>query len=164
MTSETRTRRWVALLAGATLAASLAGAAWTGQEVREERTSDARERSALAAGREAALAFTSYDHARIEEDLERVSAMSTGRFREEFAKALGALTGAITKAEGVSESSVNHAGIVRMHEDSAVVLAAVDATITNKETKEPSLRRYRLQITLARDDESWLISDISPVA
>lgn len=158
------TRSWAGPLVALALVAAVAGAVWTGVGVRAERDADARERAALAAGREAAVAFTSYDYRRIEEDLDRVSAMSTGKFREEFTKALGALTGAITKARGVSEGQVNQAGVVRMHRDSAVVIAAVDATITNKQAKGPSLRRYRLQITLTRDADEWLISDISPVA
>lgn len=146
------------------LLAAVAGAVWTGLEVREERNADQQARDALAAGREAAVAFTSYHHRRIEEDLDRVSAISTGEFREEFTAALGALTGAIRKAEGVSEGEVTHLGIVRQSGEAAVLIAAVDAMVTNKETERPTLRRYRLQITLTLDDDAWLISDITPVA
>lgn len=156
-------RRWAGPLLALSLVAAVAGAVWTGVDVRAERNADARERAALAAGREAAVAFTSYDYKRIQEDLDRVSALSTGQFRDEFTKALGALTEAIEKAHGVSEGQVNQAGVVRMHRDSAVVIAAVDASITNKEAHQPSLRRYRLQITLTRVEDTWLISDISPV-
>ena len=90
--------------------------------------------------------------------------MSTGDFREEFTRALGALTEAIEQAEGVSAGTVTQAGLLRIGPDSAVVAAAVDASVTNRQTEEPALRRYRLQITLARDGSDWLISDISPVA
>ncbi|HWI42936.1 MAG TPA: hypothetical protein VNS81_04915 [Nocardioides sp.] len=146
------------------LVGALAAAAWTASAVRRERDADARDRAALAAGREAAVAFTSYDYRHIDHDLDRVSAMSTGKFRKEFTKALGALTEAIGKAHGVSQGEVTHAGVLRSHDDSAVVIAAVDATITNKESPTPSLRRYRLQITVTRSGGDWLISDIKPVA
>lgn len=157
-------RRLVPLLAAVMVLASLAAALWTAHGVAEERSAAADERAALATGREAAVAFTSYDHRRIEEDLERVAAMSTGDFREEFTRALGALTEAIEQAEGVSAGTVTQAGLLRIGPDSAVVAAAVDASVTNRQTEEPALRRYRLQITLARDGSDWLISDISPVA
>lgn len=158
-----RGRLWAALAALVVLAA-LAGAAWTGWQVRDERAADERDAEALSVAREAAVAFTSYDHAHIDEDLDRVRDMSTGEFRDEFTKALGALTGAIRKAHGVSEGEVTQAGIVRSSDTSAVVIAAVDATITNNQTEQPSLRRYRLQITLTLVDGAWLISDIAPVA
>jgi Mce-associated membrane protein len=155
------------LLVLLTAVAAVAGAAWTGLEVQREREAAARERAALAAGRTAAEAFTSYDHRQIEDDLDRVTAMSTGDFRTEFTRALGALTGAIRQARGVSEGTVTQAGVTRQSDDSAVVIAAVDATITNRHTGEsgqPSLRRYRLQITLDRVGDAWLISDIAPVS
>lgn len=159
-----RRRRLVPTLVGVVLLAAIAGAAWTGLEVRAERTSDRHARDAIAAGREAAVAFTSFDHRHIDEDLDRVSALSTGEFREEFTAALGTLTGAIRKAQGISEGEVTHLGIVRQAEESAVLIAAVDAMVTNKPSRRPTPRRYRLQITLTLDDDAWLISDITPVA
>jgi Mce-associated membrane protein len=144
--------------------AALAGAAWTGLQVRQERTADDDRAQALSVARQAAVAFTSYDAEHIDEDLDRVRQMSTGDFRDQFTKALGALTGAIRKAHGVSKGEVSQAGLIRSSDSTAVVIAAVDATIANKQTQQPSLRRYRLEITLTRVDDAWLISDISPVA
>lgn len=157
-------RLLVPVLAAAVLLAAVAGAVWTGLDVREERAADQRAQDALATGREAAVAFTSFDHRHIDEDLDRISAMSTGEFREEFTAALGTLTGAIRKAQGVSEGEVTHLGIVRQSAESVVLIAAVDAMITNKPNRRPTPRRYRLQITLTLDDDAWLISDITPVA
>ena len=59
---------------------------------------------------------------------------------------------------------MTHLGIVRQGEESVVLIAAVDAMITNKPNRRPTPRRYRLQITLTLDDDAWLISDITPVA
>ncbi|HWJ80782.1 MAG TPA: hypothetical protein VNS55_00990 [Nocardioides sp.] len=151
-------------LAAVVVLGAVAGAGWTGWQVREERSADDGTAAALSVARQAAVAFTSYDHRHIDEDLERVTDISTGDFREEFTKALGALTGAIRKAHGVSEGEVTQAGVVSSSDRTTVVIAAVDATITNKQTEKPSLRRYRLQITLTLVDGAWLVSDIAPVA
>lgn len=152
------------LLLAAALIAAIGGAGWTLHQVEEERAADQRESAALAAGREAAVAFTSYDYRHIDDDLDRVAEHATGKFREQFTKALGALTEAIKKARGVSEGKVTQAGLVRATPAAAVVIAAVDAQITNKETEGPTMRRYRLQITLNLVDDQWLIADIEPVA
>ncbi|MCL2542264.1 MAG: hypothetical protein FWE71_07390 [Nocardioidaceae bacterium] len=146
------------------LLVALVAAGWTLRDVRREHTSHQRDTAALAAAREAAVAFTSYDYRHIGSDLNRVADRSTGRFRQQFTKALGALTQAIKKAHGVSHGDVTEAGLVRSTDTTAVAIAAVDASITNSSTKGPSTRRYRLQITLERVDGDWLISDISPVA
>jgi Mce-associated membrane protein len=144
--------------------ALVVGAAWTLVDVQKEREAQDRDAAALAAGREAAVAFTSYDYRHIDDDLDRVASRSTGDFRQQFTKALGALSAAIKKAHGVSRGEVSQAGLVRSSAESAVVMAAVDASITNRSTQGGSTRRYRLQITLALVDGDWLISDISPVA
>lgn len=162
--SPRRHRNAMLVLVVVALLAALTAAGWTLRDVTQERESADRDRAVLAAGREAAVAFTSYDYRHIDEDLDRVTGKSTGEFRDQFTKALGALTAAIKKARGVSTGEVTHAGIVRISNTSAVIIAAVDAQITNKDTKGPSMRRYRLQITLNRVDEDWLIANIEPVA
>ncbi|MEZ0579431.1 hypothetical protein [Nocardioides sp. MH1] len=163
--AASRSRRlWVPLVVALVALLLVAGAAWTAVAVRKEQQAQDRDDDALAAGREAAVAFTSYDYRHIDDDLDRVASRSTGDFRQQFTKALGALSAAIKKAHGVSLGEVSQAGIVRSTDDTAVVIAAVDATITNRSTQGESTRRYRLQITLNLVDDDWLISDISPVA
>ena len=153
----------VALLAVA-LATSAFLAFRTLQDVNDRKAADAADRDALAAGRSAAVAFTTYDYRHLDTDLTRVADRSTGSFRTQFTGALGALTQAIEQAHGVSAGTVTYAGLLRRHHDSAVVLAAVDASITNSQAPKPSTRRYRLQITLDHASGSWLISQIEPVS
>lgn len=157
-------RSWMTPLLAVIALALVAGAVWTAVDVRREQDAQDRDAAALSAGREAAVAFTSYDYRHIGDDLDRVASRSTGDFRQQFTKALGALTAAIRKAHGASRGEVTQAGLVRSSDDTAVVMAAVDASITNRSTRGTSTRRYRLQITLTLVDDAWLISDISPVA
>lgn len=157
-------RRWLWLAVALLLIASAVGAALTAVQVRDQRRDQAGERTALAAGRTAAVAFTSYDYRHLHRDLTQVEDMSTGTFRTQFGSALTALTRSITAAHGVSVGTVVDAGLVSHTDTSAVVIAAVDAAVTNKASKTATTRRYRLQITLNRDSGTWLISDITPVA
>jgi Mce-associated membrane protein len=162
-----RTSRRGAVVTGLLVVAMLvcvAGAGWTARSVRAERAQDRADTAALAAGRDAAVAFTSYDYQRLDDDLARVAAMSTGTFKQQFSDALAALTDAIKAAEGVSEGRIVYAGLKSRRGDVAVVLVAANASITNNSSTETSTRRYRLQITLNRASGSWLISDIAPVA
>jgi Mce-associated membrane protein len=159
-----RSARVGIVVLAAVLVLALVGAGWTGWKVRSEQHRDDAAASALAAGRDAAVAFTSYDYRHLDDDLDAVAAHSTGKFKDQFTKALGALTEAIKKAKGVSTGHVVYAGLVKHASDSAVVLAAVDASITNTASTKPTTRRYRLQITLERSSGSWLISNIAPVA
>lgn len=143
---------------------ALVAAAWTGLKVRDERHRDQAASGALAAGRSAAVAFTSYDYRHLDADLNAVADRSTGKFRQQFTKALGALTQAIKSAHGVSVGRVTYAGLVAHTDRTADVIAAVDASITNTAATTPTTRRYRLKITLDHSSGSWLISDIAPVS
>lgn len=104
--------RWLLPAVALTAIAAVVAAVWTGLAVRSERNADEADRAALAAGRDAAVAFTSYDHRNLDEDLARVTDMATGDFRDEFTAALGELTAAIEDAEGVSVGEVTQAGLV----------------------------------------------------
>lgn len=157
-------RVWVVPALVLLLVLAAGGAVWTGIRVHDVRSSRSLDSQALQAGRTAATDFTSYDYTHLGRDLDRVTAMSTGTFRTQFTKALGALTAAIKQAKGVSVGTIAYAGLTRRVGDNAVVVAAVDATITNSSTTAPSIRRYRLQITLDHSSGSWLISDIAPVS
>jgi Mce-associated membrane protein len=154
---------WAKALAGLVVAAVLAGAVLTVVQVRGRMADETADRSALEAGRQAAVSFTSYDYRHLDTDLNRVASRSTGRFRQQFTHALGALTEAIRKAKGVSKGVVQYAGLVSRQQDRAVVIAAVDAQVTNTATADPTQRRYRLRIVLDHSTGRWLISDVSPV-
>ncbi|HEX4190018.1 MAG TPA: hypothetical protein VHZ06_03420 [Marmoricola sp.] len=142
---------------------AVAGAVVTGVKVHHLQADHRADRQALEVGRSAATEFTSYDYQHLDTDLGRVTDLSTGTFRKQFTAALGALTQAIKQAKGVSNGQIAYAGLTRRDGDTAVVVASVDATITNSSTTTPSIRRYRLQITLDHSTGSWLISDITPV-
>lgn len=162
-------RRWAAsrhlgiLLVIALLACGV-GTLMTSQKVHDRSQRQDEERAALAAGRTAAVAFTSYDYRHLHQDLGRVQDMSTGPFRKQFTSALSALTDGISAAHGVSVGTVVDAGLVTSDPDRVVVMAAVDAVVRNTASTSASTRRYRLKITLSHDSGSWLISDIAPVS
>jgi len=161
--TRTGPRTWLVALIGVLAIAAVAGAIWTGLAVRGTQHDNAADRDALAAGRTAATAFTSYDYKQLDRDLDHVAAMSTGTFKKQFTDALGALTAAIKKAKGVSVGTVTYVGLQSRKDGNAVVIAAVDAAITNSSTPTASTRRYRLQISLDDASGAWLISAIKPV-
>jgi Mce-associated membrane protein len=156
--------RWSLVLVALLTVVLVGGAGWTGLQVHQAHQAAAADDAALAAGREAAVVFTSYDYRHLGADLRRVEDMSTGRFRDQFTTAMGTLTEAITHADGVSVGRVVYAGLRERKHDRAVVLAAVDATVNTSMSTRPSIRRYRLQITLDGGSGRWLIADIAPVA
>lgn len=155
--------------------ATLASAAFTVVQVRRHHDSSstpsaasaastpAGRRAALAAGRAAAVAFTSFDYRHLGRDTDWVIDHATGRFRDKFAKAVAELNPEIRKAHGISVGHVVEAGLERSTADTAVMIAAVDARVTNDASPTPGIRRYRLAITLVRVDGRWRTSQIQPV-
>ena len=66
----------------------------------------------------------------------------------------------IEQQQAVSDGSVLSAGIAELDENRAVVLLFVDQKITNVNSPEPRIDRTRMQMTLSRENNHWLIADI----
>jgi Mce-associated membrane protein len=55
------------------------------------------------------------------------------------------------------------AGVVSATGDRAVVLLAVDQTITNTNSPQPRVERNRMQLTLLKQDGKWRLDDVQLV-
>ena len=141
-------------------------------------TQDRRE-EALAAARAFAVLVTSYDHTRIAQDVEKVTAgtadssrceigpdgapvKDTGCFRTEYTRTAGAQFQKLIKDnKATSKGEVRSAGVVSDKDGRMVVLLAVDQTVTNINRPAPRVDRTRMQLTLERVDGKWLVVDVA---
>jgi Mce-associated membrane protein len=123
----------------------------------EKSTHDAYD-EALAAAKAETLAFTTLDYRTAKKSLERVKNGATGEFGKEFAKQSPAIEKLTRQNKSVSKGKVVSGGVVSMDKDSARVIVVADSAVTNKSTKKPVPRHYRLQLDLQNVDGQWLTS------
>jgi Mce-associated membrane protein len=145
--------------AGAVLAAVLLA-----MKLQDAPDEEARRQEILQAARQQGVNITTLDHRSVEQDLQRVLALSTGNFREEFVAGTKDLTDLVVENKAVSTGEVLEAGIVTADSDSARVLVVADSTVSNSTTEEQQVRHYRMQLDLVRRGDRWLTSALTFVS
>ncbi|MCA1190461.1 MULTISPECIES: VirB8/TrbF family protein [unclassified Saccharopolyspora] len=149
-----------AVLAAAVVLLLLGGLATTGWLLHRRATEDAARAGALAAGREYALALTTYDHQDLAGNFDRVAQHSSPAFARQYQEVSDGLTQLIQQYQATSKGEVLHAGVAESSTDRAVLLLFVDQTITNTNSPEPRVDRTRMRLTLVHSGDQWFIDDV----
>lgn len=142
------------------LSAALAAAGVEGHRWYVDRATEQARREAVVAARQAAVNFVSVSAASVDRDLQRVTAGSTGDFKDEFTRGQAQVRTAVVENKVQSRGSVLRAGLVSGDRRHAVALVAVDATVRNVKAPDGRLSHYRIQLDLVRDGDTgeWLVS------
>jgi Mce-associated membrane protein len=146
------------LLLVALVAATLSVVALRRQHTRNEDRA-----GAMAAARQLALDFTTYNYASWDADAKRVLDDSTGQFKEEFASGSNSVKTEVVTNKATSKGDVKEAAVVSNDKDSAQVLVIVNAVVTNTAAKDGVERRYRIKLDLVREKNRWLTADFQVV-
>ena len=139
----------------AVVLAVVAGLRW-----QDQRTAERGRQEALAAAKQAAVNFVSISVSTVDSDIQRIIDGATGEFKEEYDSNKATFRTQIVENKASSTGTVLRAAILSSDSDSAVVLVALDATITNVNSPDGKLSHYRMQLDMARDPGSgrWLVS------
>jgi Mce-associated membrane protein len=157
---QVRSRIAFAVLAVLTVVA-LVGIGVIGPRISAASTRDDRRADVLHAARQQTVNFTTLDYRHLDRDLGRVLQGSTGDFRKQFQAGTKNLTELVTANKAVAKGEVLDAGLVSSDSDSAVVLVVADSTVVNTASPKGEKRHYRLQLTLVRHQDRWLVSDLT---
>lgn len=108
------------------------------------------------------LTWGAVDHRRLDDYVESVKESATGDFLEQFEQSEEALRELVAENRSVQLPTVppDGIGLLERIDDTARVLVAMDATVTNKATEQPQPRQYRLQLTLLEEDGTWRVSGL----
>ena len=97
----------------------------------------------------------------------RIREISTTDFAEKFIESSAQARKANTAAGASSKATAPTAGFISLTKDRAQVLVALDQTITAPEIAaelpDGHLYQSRVQVTLVRDDDRWLLDDLQVV-
>ncbi|MBF6278415.1 MULTISPECIES: hypothetical protein [Nocardia] len=131
-----------------------------GLDVRSEYQSDARNQAILETARRVAVQLVSLNYNTAKQDLDAITASSTGSFRSQFEKLAGTFTGVLDGGKVESTGEVKAIGIVTADDDTATVLTAITSIVKNTEAPEGQQRAYRMKMTLDNFDGNWLVSNV----
>ena len=108
------------------------------------------------------LAWASVDYRKADEYVASVEESATGEFLAQFQESEKALRQLLATNKSVQLPTIPEGGVglVERKGDQAKVLVAMDATVTNKASREPQPRQYRLLVTLDKVEDEWLTSGL----
>ncbi|HWH29955.1 MAG TPA: hypothetical protein VNU26_13535 [Mycobacteriales bacterium] len=138
----------------------LVAAAVLGWVVRQDRTEEQAREDALEAAQLAAVEVLSYDHRRIEEDIEQAERLGTGEFLEQYRAATEGLAGQAAAGEVVVTTTVQGASVQSASRDRVEVLLFVDQTTVRTGLEQPRVEQNRVRLTLDDVDGRWLVSGL----
>ncbi|MDT5136121.1 MAG: Mce-associated rane protein [Mycobacterium sp.] len=119
-----------------------------------------------AAARQGVVALTSLDFEHAKEGIQDILEVSTGRFKDDILKMAGDFTNVVEQSKVVSQGSVQATAVEldSITENSAVVLVASTSEVTNEAGAKQDPRKYRLIVTITRDDGQLKMSKVEFVS
>ncbi len=129
----------------------------------DDRGDDGRG-SASTVARTAAVTFFSLDHKDATDNIDRLLAMSTGRFKSDYTAQRGALEKQVQSKQLTVTADVSKNGTAMefLTPTRSQVLVAVDTTtaLANGRSEKGS---YRIRVVLSKVDSKWLVSGLEQV-
>ena len=115
---------------------------------------------ALQAARSGIVDLTSFDYLTLDDDIEQIRRVSTGDLRKESVDQLDHRRQDITDSKAVVNTEIIDAGITRATDEAATALLLIQSTQQSTASKQPEIVRYRIEVTLQKSGERWLLSGI----
>ncbi|QYA99848.1 hypothetical protein I1A62_01395 (plasmid) [Rhodococcus sp. USK10] len=151
------------VLVAAIVATSVVTATLWGR-LQDANRADARRAAVLDVARDTSIGLTSIKADTAQSDIDHVLSMATGAFRDQFAQQAATVTQMVSDSKVDSVGNVIEAGIVHEDPTSAQVLTAVTATVKNAQAPDGEQRHFRMRISLAQENDHWMISNLEFVA
>lgn len=117
--------------------------------------------SVTRAAREQTLAFLTVDYQNMDPLIEDVLDGATGTFKDQYDRAKVNLKASAQESQAISSGKVLSVGVSDIDDSDAVVFVAADSQVQNKSTQgKPQPRYYRLKLTMVRQGDRWLTSNL----
>jgi Mce-associated membrane protein len=121
----------------------------------------AQRQDVVAAAQKVASDLTSISSSNAPAQIQSLTSESTGGFRDQISTYAQALQAILQQSGAGSQGTVSAAGIERMDANTASVLVAVTATVSNNKLPNAQPVNYRLGVQLQREGDQWLASDVT---
>ncbi|MFI6220395.1 hypothetical protein ACIBEH_07560 [Nocardia salmonicida] len=141
----------LALVVGAGFAAFAARSGSQDEDLRAQYTQTARQ---------AVINLTTIRADSAKEDIDRILAVASGEFKNEFDGRVDPFMDVVKQAKVVSTGEVVESGIESVDQDSAKVLVAAKQMVSNTGSAEPQSRQYRFRITVSNGDSGMTVSKV----
>lgn len=122
-------------------------------------------KAVVAATTDFAVAYNTYDVAEAGEYQHRLKGLLTSSYDKEFVKITDSIFKLLVDKKQVSDNAkVLGVAVDSIDKDSAIALVAVDASLTNTDSKAAVARHLRWRVNLVKQRGRWLVDKFESVA
>ena len=134
------------------------------QKLHEANEREDDRAAAVAVAKQEVKDLTTLSPATLDPTLERLKGRLTGTFAQQFSAFYSTFASVVSEQKVTSRGSVQSVALSALTESRAVALVAARAVVTSKENKREIQRAYRLEVSLTKRGDTWLISGMRFVA
>jgi len=151
----------LAVLAGLLMAVGMA-ALISVLGVRAHHSHQSADRRALylQIGRQGALNLTTIDWHHADADVQRIQATATGPFYDDFSQRSQPFIDVVKKLQSTSTGTVTTAGLESSTDTDAQLLVAISVQTTTAQAPQPTLRAWRMRISLQKLGNDVKVSNV----
>lgn len=145
----------------------LAGAGkWIGSSADADKGGSSTDRNqVISRANDFAVAYNTYDVADLADYQKRLKGLLTPKYDAQFVEVTNAIFSALKdKKQTSGEAKVLAAAVESINDDSAIVIVAVDAAISNTDNPTAVPRKFRWKVSFTRTKGEWLVSNFESVA
>jgi Mce-associated membrane protein len=125
----------------------------------------ARRTAYVQAARQGVLNILSVDHNHADADIKRILDNATGKWQEEFSPQAQPFVDVVKQAKVITTAAISGAGLEKVNpDDSAQVLVAASAKVTNSSGAQEEPRTFRVRVTVAESDGQLKVSNMEYIA
>jgi len=159
-------RRWgSARRAGAVL--SLAGVVvaggWFGWQYYQMKNLEQSRGQAISLVHEYLVAMSAFDYQHLDANHATIAADSTPEFTRKYDDMVKALRDIVISSKGVAIATADHIAVEHLDAQSATVMGFVDQHVVNVTAPQGSDQKYRMLVSLTRNGDRWIVSDVQTV-
>ncbi|MDQ2797863.1 MAG: hypothetical protein M3Y06_12025 [Actinomycetota bacterium] len=119
---------------------------------------------AVAAAKEHVPVLLSYDYTSMDAYAKRAVGVTTGTFRQDYAKLLANyIEPAAVQQQTHTRATVKTVGVISAHADRVVLIVLLDQTTSGKGAVTSRVDGSRSKVTMRRAGGKWLIADFVPI-
>jgi Mce-associated membrane protein len=145
----------------AAVALILVGAVvWLALLVQGQHARNSDRDSALAAARQAATDFATYDYQNVDKQFAHLATESTGAMKTQVQQSQQSVVPLIKQGKATAKGQVRDAAVAAAHSKEISIVAVVDESVTNTSIPKGALRRYRFLLVMTQVHGRWLVSSL----
>jgi len=126
----------------------------------QQHRTDSLRTEAVDTTRDYAQTIATFDYQNLDANRDKIAGMSTPEFAGKYNEMVDALSKLVTDGQGTATATVTNIGVESLDDSSAVVLASVDQEAKNVIAPEGKSQKYRMVVTLVREDDRWIVDNV----